>query len=216
MNLHSSFDNGFWIRGLPFKLHNMARTYLHILPICLFVLQAQGSPNQITIPNILTTSGEVAGVVNITTSPNVAQYLGVPYAEDPVGKLRFSPPVAKSPLAGVIKASQFGPSCPQYNTSTPTFFSVAAPEYYIEGPMGEDCLSLNVWTPLWAVTTGTRRNEITTNGSDSYDRYASKQNLPVIIFLHGGQFTVGGSRVAYHKGDKWVERSQSHVLVTIK
>jgi acetylcholinesterase len=191
----------------------MARSYLHILPFVLLLLGVLGSADQSAVPNIKTTSGEVAGIINTTTSPNVAQYLGIPYAEDPVDKLRFSPPVAKSPVTGVFSAIKFGPSCPQYNTSTPTFFSVAAPEYYIEGPMAEECLSLNVWAPLWAVTNGTQKRY-----SKLYieDRNPYKPKLPVIIFLHGGQFTVGGSRVAYHKGDKWVERSQSHVLVTIK
>lgn len=191
----------------------MARTYLHILPSVLWLSQIYGSAAQPAVPNIVTTSGEVAGTINTITSPNVVQYLGIPYAEDPVGKLRFSPPVVKSPLLGVFNATKFGPSCPQYNTSTPTFFSVAAPEYYIEGPMAEACLSLNIWAPKWAVTNGTPKGNVEQHSTGNSK---SSQKLPVIIFLHGGQFTVGGSRVAYHKGDKWVERSQSHVLVTIK
>lgn len=38
-----------------------------------------------------TTSGELQGTIN-STSPNVRQFLGIPYAEPPVGRLRFQPP----------------------------------------------------------------------------------------------------------------------------
>jgi acetylcholinesterase len=158
--------------------------------------------------------GKVSGFVNSATSPNVAQFLGIPYAEDPTGKLRFAAPVAKLPLPGIFEAARLGPSCPQYNTSTPTFFSVAKPEYYIEGPMAEECLSLNIWTPLSVVKLQKRPFDDSwlQAGSDE----DSQTKLPVIIFLHGGQFTVGGSRVAYHQPERWVDRSQKHIVVTIK
>jgi acetylcholinesterase len=180
---------------------NIAKMFPYFLPVVLLALgiHCDSSPNQAS--NVRTTSGEISGFINSTSSPHVGQYLGIPYAEDPVGKLRFSPPVAKSAAAGIFIANKFGPSCPQYNTSTPTFFSVAAPQYYIEGPMDEACLSLNVWSPLSAIPN---------QGSQYLQKY------PVIIFLHGGQFTVGGSRVAYHNPERWVDRSQNVVVVTIK
>jgi acetylcholinesterase len=181
----------------------MSSRYVHLfLTTFLPIIQANNwLPNQASPLTITTPSGQLTGTTNTETSPNVAQFLGIPYAEDPVGSLRFSPPVPKSAFNSVFSASKLGPSCPQYNTSTPTFFSVASPEYYIEGPMAEECLSLNVWTPLNAL----KKNE----GEE-------KEELPVIIFLHGGQFTVGGSRVKYHIPERWVERSQKHIVVTIK
>jgi acetylcholinesterase len=193
----------------------MAAKYSILLVTTLvFVRQVVGGSANLETP--LTISGpfgKVSGFVNPTTSPNVAQFLGIPYAEDPTGKLRFTAPVAKSPLPGVFNAAKLGPSCPQYNTSTPTFFSVAKPEYYIEGPMAEECLSLNVWTPLSVVKFQKRLFEDSwlLNGSEE-----PQTKLPVIIFLHGGQFTVGGSRVAYHQPERWVDRSQKHIVVTIK
>jgi carboxylesterase type B len=189
---------------------NMARRFRYFLPIILLALgiRCYSGPNQAS--NIRTTSGEVSGFINSTTSPHVGQYLGIPFAEDPIGQLRFSPPVAKSASAGTFIANKFGPSCPQYNTSTPTFFSVAAPEYYIEGPMDEACLSLNVWSPLSAIPHRKGAVSEPESGSQYLQKY------PVIIFLHGGQFTVGGSRVAYHNPERWVERSQDVIVVTIK
>ncbi|KAA1467555.1 alpha/beta-hydrolase [Dentipellis sp. KUC8613] len=64
------------------------------------------------------------------------QWLGIPYAEPPVGSLRFKAPV---PIArafpGVQNAFTFGNACPQ-----PISASLGA-------PIGEDCLFLNVWRP---------------------------------------------------------------------
>jgi carboxylesterase type B len=188
--------------------------YLLALAIVLAIpVQVYGSPSQINSLRIPTTSGEVAGFINSTVAPHVAQFLGIQYAEHPTGNLRFSPPVPKSPNLGLFKATKLGPSCPQYNTSIPTFFSVAAPEYYIEGPMAEECLSLNIWTPMLALSS--HRKDLK-DPSRENDRGQQIKKLPVIIFIHGGQFTVGGSRVAYHLPDRWVERSQRHIVVTIK
>src|SRR5690349_6345655 len=84
------------------------------------------SPSTVVVQSELlrihTTSGPVSGFINSTTSPNVAQFLGISYAEHPIGKLRFSPPVAKSRSTSLFNATQLGPSCPQYNTSMPTYF----------------------------------------------------------------------------------------------
>ncbi|KAH8657832.1 Alpha/Beta hydrolase protein [Xylariales sp. PMI_506] len=43
---------------------------------------------------VRTTSGELHGFVN-STAPNTRQFLGVPYAEPPLGSLRFQPPRRK-------------------------------------------------------------------------------------------------------------------------
>ncbi|KAG6440813.1 hypothetical protein O3G_MSEX001527 [Manduca sexta] len=63
-------------------------------------------------------------------------FKGIPYAEPPVGDLRFKAPQPKKPWEGVLSAKQFGNPCYQVN------FTVG-PE-----PFGsEDCLYLNVYTP---------------------------------------------------------------------
>lgn len=65
------------------------------------------------------------------------RFLGIPYADAPVGQLRFAPPV---PYSGnkQISALKFGSVCPQ-GISTVGTFNLA--------DVSEDCLSLNVWTP---------------------------------------------------------------------
>ncbi len=64
------------------------------------------------------------------TAGNVEQFLGIPYAEPPVGPLRFRPPVPL-PLAGALDATAFGAKCLQGTA-----------------PDGdESCLFLNVYRP---------------------------------------------------------------------
>ncbi|KUJ09773.1 chlorogenic acid esterase precursor [Mollisia scopiformis] len=143
-----------------------------------------------------TTVGTVYGLIN-GSNPNVAQFLGIPYAEPPVGQLRWAPPVPKSPV-GVIDATYFGPSCPQVIAtaqSDPNVYTVDSRDFLIYGPTSEDCLRLSVWKPA---TT------------------PSNADLPVIMFFYGGGLSTGGMAINYQIPTRWVERSQSHIAVVFK
>ena len=67
----------------------------------------------------------------------IFKFLGVPYAEPPVGELRWRPPVPVAEWTGVRNAQDFGPICPQ--TAGAVFKTRAKGQ-------SEDCLDLNVWT----------------------------------------------------------------------
>lgn len=71
------------------------------------------------------------GVVKGFMLNGTASFLGIPFAEPPVGKLRFAPPVPVSPWSGTLSTTAFGPQCMQ-DTSAQT---------------SEDCLTLNVFAP---------------------------------------------------------------------
>jgi para-nitrobenzyl esterase len=79
---------------------------------------------------IVTQDGPLRGV----TSPEMNEYLGIPYADSPVGPLRWTPPVPHGRWHGVLEANQPGNVCPQLD--------------YQGNKLGnEDCLFLNVYTP---------------------------------------------------------------------
>ena len=78
--------------------------------------------------------GEIEGV----EQSGFALYKAIPYAEPPVGDLRWKAPVPKKPWKGVYKAEQWGARPPQ-----PTDPNQNGNEI----PMSEDCLYLSVMTP---------------------------------------------------------------------
>lgn len=148
-----------------------------------------------------TSSGLVQGTVDAIT-PNVVKFLGVPYAEPPVGAKHWLPSLPRVRADGkILNATQFGPSCPQYNTNKPTTWLTDAPEFQIKhrDHQEEDCLSVNIWAPWQNSTTCEETFE-----------------LPVIVWIHGGSFQTGGASTPYHNPSRWIERSGGHIVVGIK
>lgn len=101
---------------------------------------------------VKTTSGEVHGFINNTT-PDVRQFLGIPYAEAPVGDLRFAPPQMKK-RGGAINATNYGASCMQQTSTSKTIYTEYLREFLIYGNTSEDCLFVHVWAPKKALSKG--------------------------------------------------------------
>ncbi len=78
-------------------------------------------------------SGTVKGVAN----EGVVSFKGIPYAEPPVGDLRWTAPVEKGAWEGVLEADAYSKACPQ---------SVAVGAGFVM-QWNEDCLYLNVFRP---------------------------------------------------------------------
>ncbi len=123
-------------------------------------------------------------------------WLGVPYAEPPVGRLRWRAPVPHRPWHGVRDAQQFGQGCIQEGR----MFSPApsGPHYGLDirdglkKPVGsEDCLTLNIYRPS-----------------------TQERNLPVIVFIHGGSNMVGYSADPMYDG-RALARKANAVVVTV-
>jgi len=86
-------------------------------------------------PKVKTHSGEVEGKV----AGSVHVFLGIPYAQPPVGDLRWKPPVPVAKWSGVRKATEFGSHCMQGR--------VYGDMNFRDRGGSEDCLTLNVWVP---------------------------------------------------------------------
>ena len=160
-----------------------------------------------TIPTILaaptsnelfvqTTSGPVEGFYN-DTAPDVRQFLGIPYAEPPVGDLRFAPPADKQ-SNGTIQAKKLPPSCMQQFSNQKTLYTEVVSEFLINGGDSEDCLYVSVWTP---------RSDVIAK---------QQRPLPVFLYIPGGGYTSGGQDSLYKIPDKWIQRTQSHIVVIMK
>lgn len=118
-------------------------------------------------------------------------FRGVPYAEAPVGELRFRRPQPKTPWDGVLDCTEFRASCPQADTSGMPFYGK---EFYDEKmpPIDEDGLHLNIWTPIGA-------NE--------------NSKLPVLFWIHGGAFMNGFGGEKEFDGEGFAKKNV--ILVTI-
>ncbi|KAG9959933.1 chlorogenic acid esterase precursor, partial [Aureobasidium melanogenum] len=141
-----------------------------------------------------TTSGQLQGFVN-QTSPDVRQFLGIPYAQPPIGLLRFAPPQDAVRSQQTINATALPNSCMQQFSNGSTIYTTYETEFLISGGQSEDCLYLSIWTPSVA--------RIDAKGSP----------LPVFLYIPGGGFTSGGQNSMYKIPDKWVQRTQSHIVV---
>ncbi|XP_034963150.2 cholinesterase-like [Zootoca vivipara] len=145
----------------------------YVLILLLLFSPASGSaPGDDTV--VVTKSGPIKGKHVPAGSGSVTAYLGIPYAEPPVGKLRFQKPLAHQPWSQVLEATSYGNSCPHFVISgIPDAAMWAA-----NTPQSEDCLFLNTWVPHPRPSTPT----------------------PVLVFIHGGGFFTGTSSLDLYKG----------------
>ncbi|CAG2162484.1 unnamed protein product, partial [Oppiella nova] len=119
--------------------------------------------------NVSTTSGVVRGQAINVLNTSIYEFLGIPYAEPPVGDLRFAKPVPiEKPLNDIIDATQPGNSCMQIPPED-------AHELWGNGTTSEDCLVLNIWTPIVG-------NNIPSKDSPL---------KPVMFWIYGGGLTSG-------------------------
>lgn len=125
-------------------------------------------------PNPRTLREPPAGaVVGMEHSYDSDAWLGIPYAQPPVGQHRWRAPEPMPPWQEPLIATQFGAPCVQYASQ---FGGVEGRRGEVVG--NEDCLTLNVWTPRFTP-----------------DELASHSpRLPVMVWIHGGGNTIGSTR----------------------
>ena len=126
----------------------------------------------------------------------VTAFLGIPFAEPPVGEMRWRAPQPLKTKQRRRDTTEFAAACMQsmrildwYRYMAETFGASA--DYYEDLKVSEDCLYLNLWTP-------------------TFDPSAS---LPVMVWIHGGSNKSGWSYENNYRGH--VLAPQGVVVVTV-
>lgn len=117
------------------------------------------------------------GMIQGTIENGLTIYKGIPFAAPPVGELRWRAPQPVKKWEGVRQTTMFAPS-PMQGGNPPAGKS-------------EDCLYLNVWTPV----------------------KSSKEQLPVLVWIYGGGFGGGSTAYPVHDGANLAKKGV--VLVSI-
>lgn len=126
---------------------------------------------------VATAAGRVRGRWRPTTggrgNPRSAAFLGIPFAEAPIGALRFQAPVPKAPWEGVRDALEFAATAQRGDPGV-----TLIPEPSIEG---DATLNVNVFTP-------------------NPSRAGQGDGLPVLVWIHGGGYFAGSPASPWYDG----------------
>ncbi|MFC0518270.1 carboxylesterase/lipase family protein [Mucilaginibacter angelicae] len=131
-------------------------------------VMAQLSANKTTVEN-----GALEGT---RETSNVLSFKGIPFAQPPVGDLRWKEPQPAKNWEGTLKADHFGHNPMQ----KPIFGDMG----FRSSGMNEDCLYLNVWTPA----------------------KSSKEKLPVLVYFYGGGLMAGDGSESRYDGESMAKK----------
>jgi len=138
-------------------------------------------------PMIKTKSGPISG----TEKNGIQIFKGIPFAQAPIGDLRWKAPQPVTAWTDVKKCTEFGPSPMQ---AAPVPFMCWSEEYLIpKEPISEDCLYLNVWAPKKA---------------------ANKK--AVLVYIYGGGFRSGGAGCAIYDGEAMAKKDIVFVSINYR
>jgi len=146
------------------------------------VLAGVGAARFAGPPRVTVDTGTLEGL----DTAGVMVFRGIPYAEPPVGNLRWRPPQPAAHWSGVRDASKLGHNCMQHQP-----YDDIDP---FKAGVSEDCLYLNVWTK-------------------SLPLPASRVPLPVLVWIHGGGFWAGFGGEERHNGGRLAKKGT--VVVTL-
>lgn len=134
-------------------------------------------------PQVKTANGIVEGVVETS---GIHAFKGVPFAQPPVGDLRWKEPQPVKNWQGVRKTDHFGPRAMQ----RPIFGDMG----FRSDGMSEDCLYLNVWTPA----------------------KSGKEKLPVLVYFYGGGFVAGDGSESRYDGESMAQKGIVAITVNYR
>ncbi len=122
------------------------------------------------------------GMVKGTVEDGVEVYKGIPFAAPPVGDLRWKAPQPAQPWRGTLVCDEFAKAPLQKESARHPKGWKNIDE--MNPATGEDCLYLNVWAP---------------------EKKGDKK-LPVMVWIFGGGFHVGGTDGPVYRGDTYAKK----------
>lgn len=191
------------LRNKPFRVRCLAGLGLVIFSVFLIVFAKPKTEKFSPVDEINKTeivhlnNGDIVGTYNEDKSVRI--YCGIPYAEAPIGELRFKEPVNKSNWEGVLDCTYFAPRAMQQDRSSVIDSAVDMyamngwhPDYnmYPRQEMSEDCLYLNIWRPN-----------------------TDETNLPILVYIHGGSLTSGSTAFYDLNGETYAKNGV--IMITI-
>lgn len=150
---------------------------------------AGGTDRSPTAP-VQTQQGPVTGVSNDDGSVEI--FAGVPYAEPPVGELRWRAPRPPERRTEVFAADRFSPAAIQGTTTFMTRALSQLVDVPLENtllnpyPVSEDSLTLNIWRPT----------------------APASPELPVLVYIPGGGFATGSGALPLYDGEALASRGE--------
>ena len=143
-------------------------------------------------------NGQVQGL--FSEDKKVEIYGGIPYAEAPVGELRWKEPVPKNNWEGVRDCTTFSNRAMQKDQAplisglvdlyASKSWHIDLKEHYLQ-PMNENCLSLTIWKPSGDV-----------------------KDLPILVYIHGGSLTTGSASYEDYNGEEVAK--QGVIMINIQ
>ncbi len=168
--------------------------FLALAAFSTLITACGGSDDPMNPDNTSTRYGAVQGVDDSARSGTYF-WKGIPFAQAPVGALRWKAPRPPQPWAGTLNAKAFGASCIQnprlYSPGNTNTFDASVGDNLLSGhtPGSEDCLSLNIWRPA-----------------------TGDKHLPVIVFVHGGSNITGYSADPMYDGAALAKKANAVVV----
>ncbi|XP_019614374.1 PREDICTED: cholinesterase 1-like [Branchiostoma belcheri] len=133
-------------------------------------------------------AGRVVGLEQDVDGTTVNMFLGIPFAQPPVGARRFRRAEPLQPWDGVYNATRKPNACIQLAT---TLGSAVVPDLQINTPLSEDCLYLNVWQPTPLPTAAA-----------------------VMVWIYGGSFQSGSSALDLYDG-RYLAATEGVLVVSV-